>query len=105
MRFLDKLFGSDANDSTVQTGCNILKVCSVFTGLGNGKGDWGEGRQVEATSFISDFGFYCTCTYVKDTDSTVLNTVVCMYGVGGERGRKYLTQCGKGLRDYSVDGL
>ena len=26
MRVLDKLFGDDASDATVQTGCNILKV-------------------------------------------------------------------------------
>ena len=26
MSILDKLFGSDASDATVQTGCNILKV-------------------------------------------------------------------------------
>ena len=37
MQFLERLFGSDANDSTVQTGCNILKVHSMFTGLSVGR--------------------------------------------------------------------
>ena len=59
MQFLDKLFGSDANDSTVQTGCNILKVRSVLTGLGNGKVTGG-GETCRNRQFYFQLQLYCT---------------------------------------------